>query len=173
MMADASLSGGSPDHDPLRRNAARLAAVQALYQIDATQNSPEQVIKDFLIGRTGGVGLVENEAAQESLVHLPELDSELFINLVRTVQNRGDDVDNMIRNSLAAEWPWERLEMTLRAILRAGIAELLERTDIPPGATIAEFVDVGHAFYDGPEPRMVNAVLDKVARALGRLDEKK
>ena len=136
MTADASLTGAKPDHDPLQRNAARLAAVQALYQIEATQNPPEQVIKDFLIGRTGGVGMVENENAQESLVHLPEIDSELFINIVRAVQNRGDDIDNMIKSSVSAEWPAERLEMTLRAILRAGIAELLERTDIPPGATI-------------------------------------
>ncbi len=173
MMADATSSGAVPDHDPLRRNAARLAAVQALYQIEATDNSPDQVIKDFLIGRTGGFGVTENENAQESIVHLPEIDSELFINIVRTVQNRGDDVDGMIKNSVSAEWPWERLEMTLRAILRAGIAELLERTDIPPGATIAEFVDVSHAFYDGPEPRMVNAILDKVARALGRLEARK
>ena len=173
MMAHASSSGAASDHDPLRRNAARLAAVQALYQIDATQNSSEQVIKDFLIGRTGGVGMIENENAQESLVHLPEIDSELFINIVRAVQNRGDDVDNMIKGSVSADWPAERLEMTLRAILRAGIAELLERSDIPPGVTITEFVDVAHAFYDGPEPRMVNAVLDKVARALGRLDAKK
>lgn len=173
MMTNASQSGLPPDHDPLRRNAARLAAVQALYQIDATQNAPEQVIKDFLIGRTGGFGMVENENAQESLVHLPEIDSELFINLVRAVQNRGDDIDNMIKSSVSAEWPVERLEMTLRAILRAGIAELLERTDIPPSATITEFVDVAHAFYDGPEPRMVNAVLDKVARALGRLEARK
>ncbi len=173
MMADATPSGVAPDHDPLRRNAARLAAVQALYQIDATQNPPEQVIKDFLIGRTGGVGMVENESAQESLVHLADLDSELFINIVRAVQNRGDDIDNMIKSSVSAEWPVERLEMTLRAILRAGIAELLERTDIPPSATITEFIDVAHAFYDGPEPRMVNAVLDKVARALGRLEARK
>jgi N utilization substance protein B len=173
MTANVSSSGLPSDHDPLRRNAARLAAVQALYQIEATQNAPEQVIKDFLIGRTGGFSVVENENAAESVVHLPELDSELFINIVRAVQNRGDDIDNMIKGSLSAEWPYERLEMILRAILRAGIAELLERTDIPAGATITEFIDVGHAFYEGPEPRMVNAVLDKVARALGRLDAKK
>jgi len=76
----------------------------------------------------------------------------------------------MIKSAVSAEWPWERLEMTLRAVLRAGVAELLTRTDIPAMATVAEFVDVGHAFYAGPEPRMVNAVLDRVARALGRIE---
>jgi N utilization substance protein B len=58
--------------------------------------------------------------------------------------------------------------MTLRSILRAGAAELLTQAEIPPKVTIAEYVDVGHAFYDGPEPRMINAVLDRMAKALGR-----
>jgi N utilization substance protein B len=73
---------------------------------------------------------------------------------------------------LSSDWPAERLELTVKAILRAGISELLARADIPPRATISEFVDVAHAFYPGAEPRMVNAVLDRVARALGRLDAK-
>ncbi len=155
--------------DLRERSAARLAAVQALYQLEANQTSPEQVIKDFLIGRVGGLAVTQDtDTAQESTVALTTLDSELFINLVRGVQARGEDIDGMIKGALAPEWPWERLEMTVRAILRAGVAELLERTDIPPGATVSEFIDVAHAFYAGSEPRMVNAVLDRIAKALGR-----
>jgi len=160
----------SPEkHDMHERSAARLAAVQALYQIEATELPPEQVIKDFLIGRVGGVAVTEDaDTAQETVVALAPPDSELFINLVRGVQTRGTDIDDIIKGGLSNEWPWERLEMTVRAILRAGVAELLLRTDIPPGATVSEFIDVAHAFYAGPEPRMVNAVLDRAAKALGR-----
>ena len=151
------------------RSSARLASVQALYQIEASQNPPEQVIKDFLIGRTGGLAMLQDaDTEQETTVALTTLDSELFINLVRTVQTRGDEIDDMIKGVLSPEWPWERLEMTLRALLRSGVAELLTRTDIPANATVSEFIEVTHAFYAGSEPRMANAVLDRIAKVLGR-----
>ena len=133
--------------------------------------SPDEVIKDFLTGRTGGVAMTEDPVtAQESLVALPALDSEVFIALVRAFQNRGDDIDGMIRGVLSPEWPWDRLEMTLKAILRAAVAEVLTRTEVPAKVVLSEFIDIAHAFYAGPEPRMVNAVIDRIARALGRLD---
>ena len=151
------------------RSSARLASVQALYQIEASQNPPEQVIKDFLIGRTGGLAMLQDaDTEQETTVALTTLDSELFINLVRTVQTRGDEIDDMIKGVLSPEWPWERLEMTLRALLRSGVAELLTRTDIPANVTVSEFIEVAHAFYAGSEPRMANAVLDRIAKVLGR-----
>tara|TARA_R110000868_G_scaffold21666_5_gene89976 strand:- start:401 stop:916 length:516 start_codon:yes stop_codon:yes gene_type:complete len=151
------------------RSAARLAAVQALYQSDVTDASIDQIIKDFLSGRIGGIAIVADEDTEkESVVQLTELDTELFVALMRGVQARGDDIDSMIKGSISTEWPWERLEMTLRALLRVGTAELLTQSKIPPKVSIAEFVDVAHAFYAGPEPRMVNAVLDRIAKALGR-----
>ena len=154
------------------RSSARLAAVQALYQIEASQAAPEQVIKDFLIGRVGGLAVTQDADTEvESIVALTSLDSELFINIVRGVQERGEDIDGIIKGALAAEWPWERLEMTVRALLRAGVAEMLTRNDIPGAVTTTEFVDVAHAFYAGPEPRMVNAVLDRIAKVLGRTPE--
>jgi N utilization substance protein B len=172
----AQASGGSSSTDgkpatAAARNAARLAAVQALYQIDVTDAMPAEVIKDFLTGRTGGILMTEDpDTAQESIVRTPELDAETLITIVRTVEKRGDDIDGMIRGALSPDWPWERLEMIVKAILRAGIAELISRTEVPAKATVSEFIDIAHAFYGGPEPRMVNAVLDKVARALGRLE---
>ena len=169
--------GQDPSQDHARqiqaRTAARLAAVQAIYQIEATHDSPDVVMKDFLMGRVGSVALTENESGtQESLVNLAELDSELFVGLVRCIQARSDEVDTMIKSSVSSDWPYERLEMILRAILRAGVAELLTRTDIPASVTVSEFIDVAHAFYGGAEPRMVNAVLDRIARALGRIEAK-
>ncbi len=151
------------------RSSARLAAVQALYQIEASELPVDQVIKDFLIGRVGGLAVTEDaDTAQESTVALAPLEAELFIELVRGVQTRGEDIDGIVKAALSPEWPWERLEMILRAILRAGVAELLTRTDIPGRATVTEYIDVAHAFYSGNEPRMVNAVLDRVAKVLGR-----
>ncbi len=80
------------------RSSARLAAVQALYQIEASQNPPEQVIKDFLIGKVGGLAVTQDaETEQESIVALATLDGELFINLVRGVQTRGPEIDEIIK----------------------------------------------------------------------------
>ena len=153
--------------DPQGRTAARLAAAQALYQIEASQNSPDAVIKDFLMGKVGSLAVVEDEdTAQESIVALAELDSELFIGLIRCVQERGDEIDGMIRESVSKEWPWERMEMILRAILRSGVAELLSRTDIPGNVTVNEFIDVAHAFFDAREAKFVNGVLDAVAKSV-------
>jgi N utilization substance protein B len=118
------------------------------------------------------VAIVDDPATnQEQFVQLAEADSELLVDIVRCVESRGSEVDAMMTGALSAEWPAERLEIIVRSILRAAISELLVRADIPARVTISEFVDVAHAFYPGPEPRMVNAVLDRVARALGRLDE--
>ena len=156
--------------DLSERSSARLASVQALYQIEASQAPVEHVIKDFLIGRVGGLAVTQDTDTEvETTVALTTLDSELFINLVRAVQTREEEIDGIIRGALSREWPWERLEMTVRAILRAGVAELLSRSDIPGPATISEFVDVAHAFYAGSEPRMINAVLDRIAKVLGRM----
>lgn len=174
MAAARSASTPTIDSAALRaRNAGRLAAVQALYQIDVLDLKPDAVLKDFVSGRQGGVAIVEDPATgQENFIQLPEADSELLVDIVRCVEKRGGEVDAMLNGSLSAEWPAARLELVVKAVLRAGVAELLVRSDIPPRVTISEFVDVAHAFYPGPEPKMVNAVLDRVARALGRLEAK-
>jgi transcription antitermination protein NusB len=146
--------------------------VQALYQLDVLDLTPDAVLKDFISGRQGGVAIIEDPATnQEQFIQLAEADSELLVDIVRCVENRGSEVNAMMTGALSADWPAERLEIIVRSILRAAISELLVRSDIPARVTITEFVDVAHAFYPGPEPRMVNAVLDRVARALGRIDE--
>ncbi|MCA0202172.1 MAG: transcription antitermination factor NusB [Proteobacteria bacterium] len=167
-----SASADTPERAPLDqqgRSSSRLAAVQALYQIEVTQDPSDRIIKDFLTAKVGGLAVAQDmETEQESVVALAELDGELFINLVRAVDTRGTEIDEMIKGSISSDWPWERLEITLRAVLRAGVAELLTRTDIPANVTVAEFVDVAKAFYAGPESGMTNAVLDRISRALGR-----
>ncbi len=149
-----------------RRKAARLAAVQALYQIDLNGVDPagkgvETVLGEFVKHRLGedvdGVAFVAAEP-------------QLFSDIVRGASYRREDVDRIVSAALDQRFPLERLEMLLRAILRAGTYELLAHADLHPRILISEYVDVAHAFFAGREPGMVNGVLDHVARVL-RPDE--
>lgn len=152
------------------RSAGRLAAVQALYTMAQSDASADDVLRDFMSGRLGGVAIAEHpDSGQEIYVALPEGDAEITVDLVRCCQARGDEIGRMIAASLSSAWPVDRLELLARCILSAGIAELMCRRDIPPRATVTEFVEITRAFYGGAEPGMVNAVLDRAARALDRM----
>jgi N utilization substance protein B len=140
-----------------RRKAARLAAVQALYQIDLTGNNAESVLGEFIKHRIG------QELDGETYV---AADPKLFAEIVRGTSALRADVDGMVSSGLDPQWPLERLELLLRAILRAGAYELMSQHDIHPRIVINEYVDVCHAFFAGREPGMVNAVLDRLARTL-------
>ncbi|HEY3920240.1 MAG TPA: transcription antitermination factor NusB [Stellaceae bacterium] len=140
-----------------RRTASRLAAVQALYQIDVTGASPANVVMEFVKHRlTGDVELENFGAADEGL----------FADLVEGASARREDIDRGISSALTPDWPLERLEIILRAILRAGVYELLARRDVPARVVISEYLDIAHAFFAGKEPGLVNGVLDRVARTL-------
>ncbi len=148
-------------------STARLAAVQALYQVASTESDYTKVVRDFLTGRLGGMGIEEDPDTEvETHVRFADMDHGTFSTLVAEACAREDDIDGMIDASLSAEWPKNRLELIVRSILRAAVAELLGATDAPVKVTISEYVDITHAFYAGPEPKMVNAVLDKIARTL-------
>ncbi len=159
-----------------RKSSARLAAVQALYQIDLAGATPDQVLNDFLQHGIAANALRSetNEYDQEREIETPLVtpDGELLAGIVRGTLARRDAVDEMIAGALSKDWSMERLEAVLRAILRAGAFELSTRTDIPPKVTISEFVDVAHAFYTGTEPKLVNAVLDRIARVVRAEDLK-
>jgi N utilization substance protein B len=138
-----------------RRTAARLAAVQALYQIELTDASPEGVIREF---------------AQHGLAadgdRFGEVDEPFFADLVRGTASRQAEIDHLLREALTPDWPVERLERVLRAILRAGAYELLGCEDVPVAVVITEYLDIGHAFFAGKEPGLVNGVLDRLARTV-------
>ncbi len=140
-----------------RRRAARLAAVQALYQMELGGANADQVIAEFDRHRLGRE--IEGQSFGEA-------DRKLFADLVRGVAIGVTDLDSMIAACLSAEWAVERLEAVLRAILRAGAYELSERHDVPPRVVISEYVDLADAFFGGREPGLVNGVLDCVARAI-------
>ncbi len=154
-------AGGGRPKGSARRSAARLAAVQALYQTDHSGARPDAVLEEFLRFRLGDSFDTEHDAAP---------DKNLFTEIVRGVSVRRQSLDDMISAALTETWPLGRLEYILRAILRAGAYELEARPGTPARVVITEYVDVAHAFYDGQEPGMVNGLLDRLARTL-RPDE--
>ena len=116
------------------------------------------------LGSAGGDG----EAFEEGRV--PDAQAPLFARIVRTAVERQDQLDRLLAENLPAEWPLPRLDPVLRAVLRAGGAELLMRDGPPTRVVINEYLDVAHGFFTGDEPRMVNGLLDRLAREL-RPDE--
>lgn len=139
------------------RTASRLAAVQALYQIDVTGGVPSSVILEFSRHNLPG------NAPDESF---GDPDAQMFGDLVTGVSARREDIDRGIAAVLTPDWPLERLEIILRAILRAGAYELLALPKVPTRVVISEYLDIAHAFFEGKEPGLVNGVLDRLARQL-------
>jgi N utilization substance protein B len=159
--ADGPAPAKPPRRPGSRRSAARLAAVQALYQVELTgaegPAAGPSVVREFAkhpIGR---------EVDGQDLI---AADPELFADIVNGVLQRRDELDAAISGALTPDWPLERLEIILRAILRAGCYELIGRIDVPAPVIINEYVEVAHAFFAGKEPAMVNGVLDRVAQRL-------
>ncbi len=144
------------DNMPELRGAARLAAVQALYQMELSGLGANAVIMQFRnheFGYDGEDGFVA-------------ADEELFEDLVRGVVDNQDDIDAQIKTRLSEKWKLSRLDVTLRALLRAATSELMLRPDIPAKVVIDQYVTIAMDFYDGGEPGFVNGSLDKLARKL-------
>ena len=137
------------------RTVARLAAVQALYQMDIGGAGAEAVIREFCDHRFDAD--MEGE-------RLAQADEDFFAEVVRGVVEAQKDIDRAIARRLAEGWRLERIDATLRAILRAGGFELLRRPDIPTEVAIDEYVEVAKSFFEGPEPGVANAVLDGIAK---------
>jgi len=140
---------------PSRRQAARLAAVQALYQWQEGEHAPAEIIEQFLNVRTGesGEGGMRRDA-----------DRPLFKDVVEGTVAHKDALEQTVSAALAQGWTWARVDRLVRAILLAGAYELVHRSDVPPKVAINEYVEIAHAFYDKGEPTFVNSVLDRVAR---------
>ena len=147
-----------------QRGAARLAAVQALYQMDVGRATLEDTLAQFGAFHLGR----EIEGEQ----YLPA-DADFFSQIVRGVTKSQLEIDPAVDQALAEGWPMERVDATLRAILRAAAFELLRRRDIPAKVVITEYVDVARAFYEDDASGMVNAALDAIARTAGVDMEKK
>jgi N utilization substance protein B len=150
---------------PAERSAARLAAVQALYQMDVSGKGVIDALAEF---ETFWIG-----REVEGIEFKPS-DNEFFRNILSGVVQQQRTIDPKIDAALAKGWPLTRIEAVLRAILRAGAYELMFRKDVPARVVISEYVDVAHSFYGEDEPGLVNAVLDTLAREVraGELDKK-
>ncbi len=148
---------GKSDFPLAPRTAARLAAVQALYQMDLAQTDLNDLIAEFETIRFG---------AQADDPDFKDADRDLFADIVRGVVRRQREIDPFVDQHLADGWRLTRIDSILRAILRAGVFELLERSDVPVRVVITEYVNAAHAFLGKDEPKVVNGVLDKLARRL-------
>jgi N utilization substance protein B len=137
------------------RAVARLAAVQALYQMEVSGAGAETVVREFSEHRFGGD--MEGEA-------LADADEAFFAEIVRGVVESQKDIDQAIARRLAANWRLDRIDATARAILRCGAFELIRRPDVPTEVAIDEYVEIAKSFFEGPEPSFVNGCLDGVAR---------
>lgn len=150
------------------RSAARLAAVQALYSWELGGAGADALIEDFLnhgLGRKAFVPASDDSESEIETV-LASPNAPLLTAILRGVISQRDSLDAMVEGSLSTDWPAERLEAVLRAILRAGAFELSAMPNTPVRVVISEYVDIAHAFYAGPEPKLVNAVLDRIARVI-------
>ena len=157
------MSASKPVHDDPaqvrpanKRGAARLAAVQALYQMDVAGSGVLETAAEYETYRLG-------KELDGSLYR--EADPQWFRAILSGVVEGQKSIDPVIRRALTDDWPLSRLDSTLRAILRAGVYELRERRDVPVAVIVSEYVDIANAFYEEEEPKLVNAVLDRVARA--------
>jgi transcription antitermination protein NusB len=155
-MVDPMTNDEKPAVKPAnQRGAARLAAVQALYQMDV-----------------GGAGVLEVVAEYEAHRLGQELDGDTYLkadaswfrSIVSGVVRDQVKIDPVVRSALQSDWPLSRLDSTLRAILRAGTFEILERKDVPIPVIVTEYVEIAQAFFEGEEPKIVNAVLDRIAK---------
>ena len=139
------------------RPAARLAAVQALYQLEQEPTMPQKVVQDFINHRFQGTG---------DGTHFVNPDKTLFHDIVIGVMDRLSDLDPMISATLSEGWRLERLEAVVRAILRAAVFELSRDTSVPAPVVINEYIEITKAFCSGSEVGFVNASLDALAKLL-------
>ena len=137
------------------RSAARLAAVQALYQMEMEATPLARLLHEFHEHRLGAT--IEDATYADAEV-------AFFDDVVAGVDARRDDIDALIAQRLAEGWSLDRLDRPMRAILRAGAYELIARPDVPAASVISEYVDVAHAFYDKRETGFVNGLLDAIAK---------
>ena len=138
------------------RSAARLAAVQALYQMEMEGTPLARLLHEFHEHRLGAT--IEDETYEDAEV-------DFFDDVVAGVDARRDEIDALISGRLAEGWSLERLDRPMRAILRAGTYELIARPDVPAASVINEYLDVAHAFYDKRETGFANGLLDAIAKA--------
>lgn len=150
---------------PKPRTVSRMAAVQALYQMDLAGTDAEEVIAQFVAPPPAPQeGVPESmDDADAALTSLEGGDVTFFSDVVKGVVRRQREIDPLVDQQLRTGWRLVRVDSILRAILRGGVFELLERSDVPARVTINEYINIAKAFFEADEPKVVNGVLDRIA----------
>lgn len=147
-----------------RKSGARLAAVQAAYMTAFSGLSVDEVIDDFLKGEVGRYAIEEDGMSNEEMVELEEMDKPYFEKLVRGVHTKKEDLENALRTYLKEASSYDHMNATMQALLLCAVYELGYTTDVDTKVLIQEYVDLAYAFFMKNEPKMINALLDQIAK---------
>lgn len=147
-----------------KKSGARLAAVQAAYMTAFSGLSVDEVIEDFLKGEVGRYAIEEDGMANEEMVELEEMDKPYFEKLVRGVHAKKEDLENALRTYLKDGSAYDHMNATMQALLLCAVYELGYTTDVDAKVLIQEYVDLAYAFFMKNEPKMINALLDQIAK---------
>lgn len=148
------------------KSSARLAAVQATYMIEYGQLPVDQVVRDFINGEVGRYVIEEEAGDREELIEVAEMDTNYFATLTRGVHERKEFLEKSITAYLKEGWSFDRFDGTLRALLVCATYEISNTLEIDPKVLIQEYVDLAYAFFTKNEPKMVNALLDQIAKEI-------
>ncbi len=149
---------------PKPRSVSRMAAVQALYQMDLAGTDAGDVIEQFMAVGPAAKNTADGEGDEsETPTSLEDADATFFAEVVKGAVRRQREIDPLVDQQLRTGWRLVRVDSILRAILRAGVFELLERSDVPARVTINEYINIAKAFFEAEEPKVVNGVLDRIA----------
>lgn len=149
-----------------KKSGARLSAVQACYMIAFSQKPLDEVIDDFLRGNVGRFVIEETSDENEQLVEVGAIDEQYFTKLVRGIQKNKESLEKSLNFYLHGEWSYEKMNGTMQALLLCAVYELVYNLDIDTKVIIQEYVDLAYAFFNKNEPKMVNALLDQIAKAV-------
>ncbi len=149
------------------KTSARLAAVQANYMIAVGQLPVDEVIDDFIQGKVGRFAIDNRENEnEEKLVELGPIDTEYFEKMVRGAQTHKEDLEKSLNKFLRDDWSYDRMDSLMQALLLNAVYELSATMNIDAKILIQEYVDLAYAFFNKNEPRMVNALLDQIAKEI-------
>jgi len=147
-----------------KKSGARLAAVQATYMAAFTDLSVDEIIEDFKSGEIGRYAIEEDALKGEQVVELEDMDKAYFEELVRGVLSKKEDLEQSLRSYLKDASSYDHMNATMQALLLCAVYELGYTTDIDAKVIIQEYVDLAYAFFVKNEPKMINALLDQIAK---------
>ena len=147
-----------------KKSGARLAAVQATYMAAFTDVSVDEIIEDFKSGEIGRYAIEEDALSGEHTVELEEMDKPYFEELVRGVLSKKEQLEQSLRSYLKEASSYDHMNATMQALLLCAVYELAYTTDIDAKVIIQEYVDLAYAFFIKNEPKMINALLDQIAK---------